>query len=49
MSNVAVIAIINGALGREGGERNSLPVLTCIDYILTAKKNCICRKKVQFP
>lgn len=49
MSNVAVIVIINGALGRKGEGRNSLTVLTYIEYISTAKKNCICRKKVQFP
>ena len=49
MSNVAVIAIINGTLGRVGGGRKSLTVLTCIDYVLTAKKNCICRKEAPFP
>lgn len=39
MSNVAVIAIINGTLGREGEGGKTLTVLACIDYILTAKKN----------
>lgn len=48
MSNLAVIAFINGTLGREGEGRNGLTVLACIDYVLTARKNCLCKKKAQF-
>lgn len=49
MSNVAAIAVINGTFGWEREGKNSLIVLTCIAYVLTAKKNCISRKKVKFP